>query len=356
MKRVIAVLLLVAFSSVRANATEPNESFAERTILPAGVFSVADSLAPIDSDFPNTILGSIDFLGGIDQVNDDGGPYEPEGGSELTVIDTNSGVIEFFVSGSPDSDFSGAHSQSGYYEVVVDAYDLFGDYFNTYTEVRLLEQGDVHEFTFYDDELVGGDYDVYTKPAGVTGDIDFFSFSGLTSGSTFTVQTIDTDNENIDTYLGWFDSSGILLDANDDIDVDNGIYQSRLTGIVPAGGQLTFAVTGYGDDEFGGLHDITGAFELELDIESETLPGDYNGDGNVDAADYVMFRKGTSSGTYATWKTHFGESNNGAGGAAVPEPSAIVLAGLLGALILAVRSRDSGILFGCLPTAKNTRM
>jgi hypothetical protein len=79
------------------------------------------------------------------------------------------------------------------------------------------------------------------------------------------------------------------------------------------------------------------------------LPGDYNDDGKVDAADYVTWRKneGAPAGTlpndidggtigppqYDTWRAHFGEpSNAGAAAAAnsssnaaVPEPSSLIL-------------------------------
>jgi hypothetical protein len=73
---------------------------------------------------------------------------------------------------------------------------------------------------------------------------------------------------------------------------------------------------------------------------AEDLDGDYNDDGLVDTADFVVWQKfnGTSTDLpndpnplpidndqYTTWQTHFGESNAGAGGAdrstAVPEPS-----------------------------------
>jgi hypothetical protein len=71
-----------------------------------------------------------------------------------------------------------------------------------------------------------------------------------------------------------------------------------------------------------------------------SLDGDYNDDGFVDTADFVVWQKfnGTSADLpndpnpvpidndqYTTWQTHFGESNAGAGGAdrstTVPEPS-----------------------------------
>jgi hypothetical protein len=57
--------------------------------------------------------------------------------------------------------------------------------------------------------------------------------------------------------------------------------------------------------------------------------GDYNNNGIVDAADFVVWRKtdGTQTG-YNTWRTNFGKTaGSGAGGAAgaVPEPASAVL-------------------------------
>jgi hypothetical protein len=60
-----------------------------------------------------------------------------------------------------------------------------------------------------------------------------------------------------------------------------------------------------------------------------SLDGDYNGNGVVDAADYVLWRKndGTASG-YNTWRTNFGRTAAAAGGlevASVPEPVSAVM-------------------------------
>ena len=66
------------------------------------------------------------------------------------------------------------------------------------------------------------------------------------------------------------------------------------------------------------------------------IPGDFNNDGMVDAADYVVWRKtdGTPAG-YNAWRTHFGQvSGSGAGASAnatVPEPATFVLLMLLAA-------------------------
>ena len=65
------------------------------------------------------------------------------------------------------------------------------------------------------------------------------------------------------------------------------------------------------------------------------LPGDYNFDGTVDAADYVVWRKGGSphpntQGDYNDWRSNFGSGGPGSGtslarSAAVPEPATVIV-------------------------------
>jgi hypothetical protein len=87
------------------------------------------------------------------------------------------------------------------------------------------------------------------------------------------------------------------------------------------------------------------------------LPGDYNGDSTVDAADYTIWRDnlglmggatasqgdGNNDGNVTTedyniWKTNFGQSNMGFGAAtptsAVPEPSSILIAIVTGLMFI----------------------
>jgi hypothetical protein len=60
------------------------------------------------------------------------------------------------------------------------------------------------------------------------------------------------------------------------------------------------------------------------------IPGDYNQNGTVDAADYVVWRKtdGSSAG-YNLWRNNFGEpAGSGSGASAnatVPEPATLVM-------------------------------
>jgi hypothetical protein len=64
------------------------------------------------------------------------------------------------------------------------------------------------------------------------------------------------------------------------------------------------------------------------------LPGDYNGDGSVDAADYVVWRKGDGSDEgYNDWRTNFGHTAGSGSGAladaAVPEPASLALCAMI---------------------------
>ena len=80
----------------------------------------------------------------------------------------------------------------------------------------------------------------------------------------------------------------------------------------------------------------TGVLSL---ASSTVLPGDFNADGRVDAADYTVWRNGLGTNytqaDYLQWKSHFGQSGSGAvvpGVAAVPEPQLLLLS--LGGLLV----------------------
>ncbi|MCI0334913.1 MAG: PEP-CTERM sorting domain-containing protein, partial [Planctomycetes bacterium] len=70
-------------------------------------------------------------------------------------------------------------------------------------------------------------------------------------------------------------------------------------------------------------------------MPAEDLPGDFNEDGVVDAADYVVWRKTMPGDTaaYTTWRNNFGATAGGGGSGGggefslsnVPEPGAWLL-------------------------------
>lgn len=76
----------------------------------------------------------------------------------------------------------------------------------------------------------------------------------------------------------------------------------------------------------------------------ESLPGDFNKDGNVDAADYTVWRnESLGPEKYLEWKSHFGQSAGNPGGAgqsaAVPEPGASALMSICAAFWPICRQR-----------------
>jgi hypothetical protein len=92
----------------------------------------------------------------------------------------------------------------------------------------------------------------------------------------------------------------------------------------------------------GAFDNVTPGFTVDYDTIGQIildgaalgLPGDYNNDGSVDAADYVVWRKDPAShggdpDGYNTWVQNFGNSGPGSGAqqavGAVPEPATLLL-------------------------------
>ena len=112
-----------------------------------------------------------------------------------------------------------------------------------------------------------------------------------------------------------------------------------------------------------GLETLIGIGLVNMEIESirvmlpaqPSVPGDYNNNGVVDAADYVIWRNGgplanevatigsVTPEDYTEWKARFGNtaagSGSAVGGAAVPEPAGLMLLQLVASLAIGTRSR-----------------
>ncbi len=99
------------------------------------------------------------------------------------------------------------------------------------------------------------------------------------------------------------------------------IYDDPTTGDIDLSGVLASLSISTADGTF-----LTGVADITLVPD---IPGDYNDDGKVDAADYVVWRKSGIDGqqVYDDWVANFGEPSGGGPGAAaaVPEPATVAL-------------------------------
>jgi hypothetical protein len=180
--------------------------------------------------------------------------------------------------------------------------------------------------------------------------------SALTwDGSLFDYLELDFSGAPVD-YVGWQDIDTTSNNSRISIYFANGTYQNfypdatyetgdsaeflgfyrnDLPQITKVRLNLSGDLYGIDNIEFGNLPDVT------------SLPGDYNADGAVDAADYIQWRKSAPKGNetsradsddgYDVWRTYFGEPANDvpvakfaslslmSSGASVPEPSTAIL-------------------------------
>ena len=117
------------------------------------------------------------------------------------------------------------------------------------------------------------------------------------------------------------------------------------------------------NDTTGGTNFGGGAFTNRVTLTipgAAGVPGDYNSNGVVDAADYVLWRNGgplanevdvpgtVNAADYTAWRARFGNASGsgaGFGAAAVPEPAAFTLFAVAVACLWAgsgVRYRETG--------------
>ena len=272
--RLIAAAVLLAAGPL--GATEPNENFAERTILTSGVWSVSDAISGLGRG-PDTTLGVLDEVGAILTTDDDGSHLGDGFASGVYGLPVNAdGSIRLVVSGFDDFDFDGLsdsaglpHGETGAFRWFLDVYDLSGaplmmDFVDKMMDLALIFPWDMGPGSF----PLEATFDSYidnTIGMGAGDALDFFTFTCLAPGTPFVAEVTDGD---FDTILGWFDDSGALIMSDDD--GGQGVL-SRLEGTVPASGDLHLAVTGFDDVNFLGAHFQNGYYTLDVTPEPATL-------------------------------------------------------------------------------------
>lgn len=336
-------LCLALLVSGPIQAAEPNNTFAEATVLASGVLTVSDDLTPGESGFaPDTLLIALDQFGEIiDETFDDDDSIFGDGtASGFTDVDVNpSGEIAFAITGFGDDFFEGDHEQEGGYETFVEVYSSLGSLVSEISFNAYLDFGAVDEHHFSDPLWDGGTYTVNIDNdiGGITdGDVDFFTFTGLTPGEAFSAETVS--GTSIDTFLGWYSDNGTLLETDDDAGLG---FLSRIEDIVPASGKLTFAVTGHGDNGFVGAHSQEDIYDLQLTTNAAGFSADFDGNGRVDGADlthptlgwHARYGSDLDGADFLEWQQQFGSGVGSlATSEAVPVPTSSALL-LIAALV-----------------------
>jgi T5SS/PEP-CTERM-associated repeat protein/autotransporter-associated beta strand protein len=182
------------------------------------------------------------------------------------------------------------------------------------------------------------------KGSGAFGNVDVEAggvFAPGTSPGTSTVKDFTLrSGSRLDFELGVV-RDHIVVTNNGNISLGGILNVSLLDGFIPAEPTLLFE---------GAIGSITGAFSAvnapvfngqtlsvlysanQVMLQVVALPpGDYNQNGTVDAADYVVWRKGLGTtftpNDYNVWRANFGQTAGSGSGAtaSVPEPSSVAL-------------------------------
>ncbi|MEX2308377.1 MAG: hypothetical protein WD738_12320 [Pirellulales bacterium] len=225
-------------------------------------------------------------------------------------------------------------------------------FFNTTSSnADLIDAGarDFYRDYYYNNSITNGE-GVELTIEGVTPNIDY----------DLTLWTYDADNFN-PTPTTWTPTGNTTGQTGNIVNIQDP-YPTSLT---ENSATIRVRSTTTSLQVFGTTTEGTGGTRLngfELNLAPEGIDGDYNDDGKVDAADYVVWRKNESTmntlpndphgGTigalqYDTWRANFGAMAGSGGGlhdAAIPEPSTFV-ALLIGVILILNRP------FGCMVRA-----
>ncbi|MEM1165917.1 MAG: hypothetical protein AAGI30_06455 [Planctomycetota bacterium] len=153
-------------------------------------------------------------------ANDDNSPFANFFGSGLTNAQTTPfGGVELFFTGSPDTTFVGAHSESGRFDVLIDTND---------------------SFTF------------------IGGDADFYEIQNLPAGGIVSIGFFDGGA----TRVGFFQPDGTLFKS--DI-ASSGVTDPTMVAATTLGdGNVVFGVTVPSDAAFNGSHDSISFYDLDV--------------------------------------------------------------------------------------------
>jgi formylglycine-generating enzyme required for sulfatase activity len=165
------------------------------------------------------------------------------------------------------------------------------------------------------------------------------------SGSTTHLNDVLTDvgaYTSSPSFYGTYDQGGNVYEWNEAL--ISGSYRGVRGGAWDKGVGYLPASARFTDDDFNVFFPTLESAHVGFRVATvPTVPGDFNGNGVVDAADYTVWRNGLGTAftqaDYNVWKSHFGQStgSGSVGGSEVPEPGTMTLSALAAIGLLVIR-------------------
>jgi hypothetical protein len=155
-----------------------------------------------------------------------------------------------------------------------------------------------------------------------------YNFGAQWNGVQGNVTTVGSAGPLSASYYGTFDQGGNVQEWNETPFMSGTSRGNRGGNYVSPSNGLAYSSNGAAGAAFGGE-----GFRVASIAVACTVTGDYNCNGIVDAADYVVWRKGLGTtytqNDYSIWRTHFGQTvgsgTRASSDVAVPEPATLVL-------------------------------
>jgi hypothetical protein len=154
-------------------------------------------------------------------------------------------------------------------------------------------------------------------------------FDGLTDGVPQPIYTFFRNASTTIPEIGYFNPGIHYYTVGNNEPVTMVVYQPSVNGVDFGGGPKMDHITVTAGTPTP-VNQVYGLRSIQIDFYINGA-GDFNGDNQVDAADYGVWRKNFGSlytaKDYVVWRTNLGQTY-GTSSAAVPEPSALFLVGV----------------------------
>jgi hypothetical protein len=168
-------------------------------------------------------------------------------------------------------------------------------------------------------------------------------------GTRYSYVQVRTHADELDEYLRIYDSRDEKDPESDSYDPFDSVVFASLDVIHV---QMFIEIADNFDLRQATIPSVQQSFEIDASIDVQ-IPGDFNGNGIVDTADYTVWRD-TMNDTprYTEWQSNFGETSGGGSNAlSVAEPSSIALI-LIGAMATLCCFFDQPARYGMVPHAR----